>query len=46
MSGILVDLKTTGKEKSPFKYGATDKSVTVAYCYYLFISFHRLTLVL
>lgn len=31
MSGILVDLKTTGKEKSPFKDCAIDESVTVIY---------------
>lgn len=37
MSGILVDLKTAGKEKSPFKDCTTDESVTVMYCCYLLV---------
>lgn len=34
MSGILVDLKTTGKEKSPLKDCTADELVTMIYhCY-------------
>lgn len=35
MSGILVDMKTTGKERSPFKDHTTDESVTMICCCYV-----------
>lgn len=41
MAGILVDLKTTGKEKSPFKDCTIDESVTNILL--LSIGFDRLT---
>ena len=45
MSGILVDLKTTGKEKSPFKDCATE-SVIMIYISLVFIRFHKLPLII